>query len=622
MKRKQSPIYRINNANILRVSKRVINSISEQVEIDEKLTFQANLLEIVNEAIIAFDLNQTVTYLNPEAELLYGWTAAEALGMSSIEILQPIYTVEDKAERQVTFKLLETLRGEYIHHRKSGSPFWVECTSREYLDKSGNIVGYVVVSHDITSRKQAETNLNGVKERLTQELDVKNRLHTISAHSISNGNVHQVLDEIIETVIEITNADMGNIHLLDEHSGVIKNVAQRGFDQPFSDLLNKIHDNRKVGDIGLNLRERIIIEDLAISPLPIFMFNHNVQHILSAGIRSIQFTPLISRSGQLLGIFSTHYRTPHRMEERENILLDMLARLIADIIEHMQFQMNKELLIKSEKEKNEALQKAIEMKDEFLSLISHEFKTPLTVINSALQAMELLCKDELSTRSKGFLKKIRQNSYRQLRLVNNLLDITRFNAGQMKINKINKDIIFLTKSITDSVQIYAQQKEINLTFSSTIKRREIGIDEEKYERILLNLLSNAIKFTHKGNSICVSVYQKIVDRKCMVCINVADNGIGIPKDKIDLIFEKFGQVDNSLSRQAEGTGIGLSLVKMLVESQCGVITLDSQVGHGSSFNIMFPAKKIKAAPVEHMIKEITDSRLIQATAVEFSDIYL
>lgn len=594
--------------------------VTQQIRNDNKLSFHANLLENTNDAIIAFDPNQKVAYLNPAAEMMYGWTAAEALGRTFDEILQSIFTVEDNTEIQAKFKLLETVKGEYIHHRKTGTSFWVELTSREYFDKNGHILGYVVVMRDITGRKQAENKMNAVKEILTQELAVSNRLHRISEHCISQCNVHEVLDKIIETVIKITNADMGTIHLFDEQTGEIKIMAQYGFEQPYIDFFNKIHDGQKEYDIVLNLREQINIEDVTKSTLS--MINHNIQIILSAGVRSIQFTPLISRSDQLLGIMSTHYRTPHKMEEREGVLLNMLAQLIADIIEHLQFEINEKLLIKTEKAKNEALQKAIEMKDEFLALISHEFKTPLTVINSAIQAMELLCKEELSTKAKGFLVKIRQNSYRQLRLVNNLLDITRFNAGQMKIHRANKDIIFLTKSITDSVQIYAQQKGINLTFSSTIKRREIGIDEEKYERILLNLLSNAIKFTPKGSSISVNVSQKIVENKCMVLIQVKDKGIGIPKDKIDLIFKRFGQVDNSLTRQAEGTGIGLSLVKMLVESQCGVITLDSKVGLGSSFNIMFPAKKLKEDPIEKTIKEITDSRLIQATAVEFSDIYL
>lgn len=277
---------------------------------------------------------------------------------------------------------------------------------------------------------------------------------------------------------------------------------------------------------------------------------------------------------------------------------------------------NKQQLL-LEKAKNEALEKTIKMKDEFLSLISHEFKTPLTVIYAAIQAMELICKDELSQKAKNFIAKIRQNSFRQLRLVNNLLDITRTKADHIKVTKKNLDIVFLTKSITESVYLYSHQKEIKITFVSTFGQKIIGIDDEKYERILLNLLSNSIKFTPKGK--CITVILSL--KKGLLCVEVKDSGIGIPEEKISLIFERFEQVDSSMSRQAEGTGIGLSLVKLFVDALDGDISVKSKVGKGSTFTILLPATKV--ADTEQEKFQITsDNRLIHATAIEFSDIYL
>ncbi|QNU67723.1 PAS domain S-box protein [Ruminiclostridium herbifermentans] len=590
-----------------------------QVKNNKKLVHPVNILEIANDAIVAFDPNHRLTYMNPAAEQMYGWTASQAIGKTSEEILQLTFPEEHKFDANSKHNPLETLRAEYIHHRKDGSSFWVETTSRAYYDKYGCVLGYVVVGHDITARKQAEKISNSVKERLAQELALKNRLHAVSEQSSSKGNIKEVLDEIIKTVIEFTNADGCCIHLFDDKTGKISVMSHKGLDESSLKFFNKFNNLQKPKEHLHKLKERIIIKDISQCPIP---FNkHDIPDISLIGNKTIQFTPLISRSDQLLGILSTQYKPDHRFEEWENSLLDMLSRLSLDIIEHLQYEINKELLIESEREKNEALQKSIEMKDEFLALISHEFKTPLTVINSAIQALELLCKEELSPKAKWFISKIRQNSYRQLRLVNNLLDITRFNSGQLKLHQTNEDIVFLTKSITDSVQLYAQQKGIKLYFSSTIKYMEIAIDEEKYERILLNLLSNAIKFTPKGKAINVNVSQKTVDKKRMVCIQIKDNGIGIPKDKVNVIFERFGQVDNSLTRQAEGTGIGLSLVKMLVESQDGIIKLDSKVGQGSSFNVFFPARKNRKTKTKPVKCGINDGRLIRAIEVEFSDIY-
>ncbi|QAA32565.1 hypothetical protein C1I91_13485 [Clostridium manihotivorum] len=303
-------------------------------------------------------------------------------------------------------------------------------------------------------------------------------------------------------------------------------------------------------------------------------------------------------------------------------------RDITDMIEyHQKIKNHDEERIRYEKEKNEALEASMKLKDEFLYLITHEFKTPITVIYSALQAIEFICKDEFSSRVAKYLKCIKQNTNRQLRLVNNLLDITKISSGNIKIDKRNLDIVYVTKAIIKSVELYAKQKNINIFFKSTIQYKEIGLDEEKYERIILNLLANALKFTSNDKDIMVRIYTKRASGSSWVCVEVKDQGIGIPKSRQEIIFEKFGQADTTLSRQAEGTGLGLHLVKLLVEALEGNILLDSQEGIGSTFTVMFPNRKIsKKRKSEGDVLTNTnfmenDNRLIQGMEIEFSDIY-
>jgi Signal transduction histidine kinase len=145
------------------------------------------------------------------------------------------------------------------------------------------------------------------------------------------------------------------------------------------------------------------------------------------------------------------------------------------------------------------------------------------------------------------------------------------------------------------------------------------MDEEKIERILLNLLSNAMKFTENGGEITVRVEE--ISSLDAIQIKVTDTGIGIPKDKQELIFEKFGQVDNCLSRQAEGSGIGLSLVKSLVNILDGTIQVESEVSVGSTFILTLP---IKEEEVNDNMKYVSDfqEELVSKIKVEFSDIYL
>ena len=166
--------------------------------------------------------------------------------------------------------------------------------------------------------------------------------------------------------------------------------------------------------------------------------------------------------------------------------------------------------------------------------------------------------------------------------------------------------------------MFSQQKGLELIFHSKINEAVIALDEEKFERILLNLLSNAIKFSTEKKRIWIKISS--VDE--FISIKVKDEGIGIPKDKQSIVFERFGQVDTSLSRQAEGTGIGLRLVKLWVETLGGSISLKSKEGVGSTFTVRLPNVKAEENLEKKPMLVMSDSRLIDAIKVEFSDIYL
>ena len=298
----------------------------------------------------------------------------------------------------------------------------------------------------------------------------------------------------------------------------------------------------------------------------------------------------------------------------------LLAHDITNIIENNNMiKEQQQLIIQAEHEKLKIAEKTLAMKDEFISLISHEFKTPLNVIYSAIQLIEYVYINDIPDKVQGLMKNIKQNTFRQLRLVNNLLDITRLNSGRLKLNTKNIDIVYLTRQISQSVRVYSDQKHIKLLFKCPLNCKNIVTDDEKLERIILNLLSNAIKFTDEDGTVTVSL--DVNKETNMILLEVSDTGMGIPKDKQELIFERFGQVDSNLSRHAEGTGIGLSLVKKLVDALDGKIELDSEPGRGSTFRITLPTNQYLE---KEKHEEFFDgnNRLVNALNVEFSDIYL
>ncbi|CAM3127761.1 PAS domain-containing sensor histidine kinase [Clostridium sporogenes] len=250
---------------------------------------------------------------------------------------------------------------------------------------------------------------------------------------------------------------------------------------------------------------------------------------------------------------------------------------------------------------------------EFLSNISHELKTPLNVIFTAVQLLGFYEKDVDYEKQDKYLKLIKQNCYRLMKLINNLLDTTKLDSGYLKLNLVNYNIISLIEEITLSVTSYAESKGINIIFDTNVEEKIIAVDPDKIERIILNLLSNSIKFTNNGGNIFVNVK----DSEEHVYIHVKDTGVGIPSDKLESIFERFFQIDKTLKKNKEGTGIGLHLVKSFVEMHKGTVTINSELGKGTEFIIKLPAtvcdENIKS-------KNVVYEANVERINMEFSDI--
>jgi signal transduction histidine kinase len=268
----------------------------------------------------------------------------------------------------------------------------------------------------------------------------------------------------------------------------------------------------------------------------------------------------------------------------------------------------------------EEAEAANEAKSMFLANISHELRTPLNIIMSINQMLKLyLNKNELDKNQVE--KKVNmqvQNCYRLLRLVNNLIDITKIDSGHFEIIKRKGNIVQIVECITMSVVEYIEDKGINLIFDTDIEENSFYFDPDAIERIVLNLLSNAIKYTPSGGCIFVNL-QSVEDG---VLISIKDTGIGINEEKINVIFERFKQVDELLTRRHEGSGIGLSLVKSLVQMHGGSIEVHSEEEKGTEFLVMLPAGNEDESTKNYISSVYDDKqRVVEKINIEFSDIY-
>jgi PAS domain S-box-containing protein len=536
-------------------------------EQNEKLKRQADLLNFSKEAVLAWELNGAITYWNRGAERKYGYDNESAIGSISHDLLKTVFPIDLQSVKSILVNK-GFWYGEIEHTRRDGSKLIVETRFQLIIDEQGRQI-VLETNRDITERKKLELEL-----RLQKEL------------------LETILDSMQESIFVFDSE--GNYV-------TVNKMAKERFSWKFKKL-GDVYKAAGFYDLEGNIIRfeetpgyRVKCGETVTSEVVTLKANGSDYYTITNG------APIYDKNGNFLyGVIST---------------LD-----ITDLMKSQQtLKETQEKLLAIEHERNEMLEKAIEMKDEFLSIISHEFRTPLNVIYTAIQTLDLVFANEMTEKVKEYLQTIRLNTNRQLRLVNNLLDITRANSSRIKINKKNIDIVFLTKAITESVHEFASRKGISITFISKLTKKIIGIDDEKYERIILNLLSNAIKFTPVDKYIDVRVHSI----KGSICIEVKDTGIGIPKDKLEVIFERFGQVDSSLSRQAEGTGIGLSLVKKFAEALGGNITVKSKVGKGTTFTILLPDETVEEEQNQKLIEDLmNDNRLVQTTNIEFSDIYL
>lgn len=259
-------------------------------------------------------------------------------------------------------------------------------------------------------------------------------------------------------------------------------------------------------------------------------------------------------------------------------------------------------------------------KSQFFANLSHEIKTPINIIYSCIQLLDINKKNGEKSLSDAYNKyehTLKQNCYRLLRLVNNLVDMTKIDSGYMKLIFINCEIVSLVEDITLSIVPYVESKNINIVFDTYIEELKIRCDPESMERVILNLLSNAIKFTDNNGNISVFIE---ADEK-YVFIRVKDDGIGISEDIREEIFNRFVQEDKSFNRKKEGSGIGLALVKSLVELHDGEVYLE-KVSKGSEFVVKLPNIKIdEELDVYNKVMDAESKPLVQKIHIEFSDIY-
>lgn len=477
-----------------------------------------------------------------------------------------------------------------------------------YATQTSN-AGCLIAIRDITAYKQAlreadfiQANLNAEVQRLTFLLGLTERLQT-------SESLKEIGQFALTYLVEAMGAAFGDVKVIygmgpARYAHLLTNQISGQFIATYGEPV--IEPMQEVLDKGIPYGQGLLWQ-VVESGKPLFIEDYQsslnaVDEFRHPGIGQLGLFPIPATDGEIIGILTLESRSLQRLQQapQQDMLL-AACHTLGVAIERAKAQ---EELYRI----NEDLERASQLKSEFLASMSHELRTPL---NSVLGFAELLMRQtsgSLNQRQINHIKAIETSGKHLLELINDILDLSKIEAGKTELELQLVSIPELCTDCLKMIQPRAEKKRLMVSLELDYRLNCVSLDERRVRQILINLLSNAVKFTSEGGQVKLSgrlIYGQQLEQENRpdrspvntstpyLCLEVQDSGIGIPRSKWHLLFRPFQQLESSLTRRHEGTGLGLALTKRLAELHGGTVSFESEEGKGSSFRVWLPLTEMR-----------------------------
>jgi len=572
--------YRFRNANgvyiyiddrgqILRdASGRAVRAVGAMMDIsarkraEEATALNAAIVASSDDAIVSKSLDGVIRSWNSGAERLFGYTAAEAVG-------QPITLIVPTSKLAEEAQILSRLsRGERIEHfetvrvAKGGQEVAVSLTVSPVLGPNGRILGASKVARDISARKRVD------RELLRQDTQLRLLWETASV-LLTTQKPDAMLRGVFDKIAPYLRIDAYLSYIADESGEALRLESWAGIREAEAAALRRLELGQNV--CGKAARERRPIAAGSIQTST----DASLEFARRLGFRAYACSPLIAE-GRLLGTLAFASRAKDAFDDDELEFLETMCRYVTAAYERMH-------LIGQ-------LRETDHKKDEFLATLAHELRNPLAPIRNALEIMRVDGHNASAVEQAARLM-IERQLEQMVRLIDDLLDVSRISRGRLELRKERVEIADVIRTAVDISRPLIEGARHELVLDLQPDATYVDADPIRLAQVVANLLNNAARYTEAGGCIWLSARRQ----DATVEITVRDNGIGIPADALPRIFDMFAQVDESLERSQGGLGIGLTLVRRLVEMHGGTVEARSQgSGRGAEFTVRLP--RVTAAP--------------------------
>ncbi|MCT7949688.1 PAS domain S-box protein [Ancylothrix sp. C2] len=543
-----------------------------------------SVVDNIKEVIFKTNSKGFFTFLNPAWTELTGYAQKESLGMNFLDFIDP---AERPLLRQVVKQLIkgqETFyRAELRYLTKRGSVRWFSVHVTLLWDYN-KLMGSFGTLNDITEQKYAE---NSLKYRIEFENLITNlstKFINLAANEIEAG-----INHALQEIGIFCGVDRSYVFRFLEDQSFLQNTHE----WCAAGIESQIQTLQKVPISELSwLVEKLCRFENVYVPLVTDLppeADREKHHFQSQSIQSLIVVPMVCGRSLMGFVGFDSVRDQKTWLDESISLLKMVAEMLANTLERQRTEKELERVAQAAEAANRA-------KSIFLANMSHELRTPLNAIIGYSEIIKEEAEDLGYVEVNSDLDKIRSAGYHLLNLINDILDISKIEAGRMDLYIEEFDIAILIDEIVNTIRPLVQKNQNTLKVLCDPDIGRMAADITKVRQVLLNLLSNAAKFTENGT---ITLWAKIENGRGddlgsssvgrYVVFTVSDTGIGIPKEQLETIFEPFTQADVSTTRKYGGTGLGLAIGKRFCEMMGGNITLTSQCGVGSTFTVVLPA---------------------------------